>query len=142
MVGDVLALAYSIFYAFTIAHVLRYVLLLGAVTTDKICAAVGVYVLMGLLWATIYMLVNNIYPGAFSYNGKSDQLVLLRPVNFIYFSFTTPTSTGYGDIVPRIAHAQALAILEQLAGMFYIAILIARLAGLYEGVGKRRSDKG
>ena len=142
MVGDALALVYSVFYVFTIAHVLRYVLAPGAVTRDKIFSAIAIYIIMGLLWATIYMFVNNIYPGAFSYNGKSDQLVLLRPTNFIYFSFTTLTSTGYGDVVPRIAHAQALAILEQLAGVFYIAILIARLTGLYEGGVKRRLDKG
>ena len=46
----------------------------------------------------------------------------------LFFSFTTLTSTGYGGIIPTAGHAQSLAILEQLAGVFYVAILIARLA--------------
>ena len=56
----------------------------------------------------------------------------------LFFSFTTLTSTGYGEIVPTAGHAQSLAILEQLAGVFYVAILIARLAGLYQPGASRR----
>jgi hypothetical protein len=50
----------------------------------------------------------------------------------VFFSFVTLTTTGYGDIIPMTPHAQSAAIVEQLAGTFYIAVLIARLAGLYE----------
>jgi hypothetical protein len=50
----------------------------------------------------------------------------------LYFSFTTLTTTGYGDITPVSRHSQSLSILEQMAGTFYVAILIARLAGLYQ----------
>jgi Ion channel len=57
--------------------------------------------------------------------------------DLLYFSFATLTTTGYGDIAPVTGHARSLAILEQLAGTFYIAILIARLTGLYQGRGAR-----
>lgn len=50
---------------------------------------------------------------------------------FVFFSFTTLTTTGYGDIVPVKGRAQSAAILEQLMGLLYVAISIARLAGLY-----------
>ena len=55
----------------------------------------------------------------------------------LYFSFTTLTSTGYGDLTPATRRAESLAILEQVAGVFYVAVLIARLAGLYPPGGHR-----
>jgi hypothetical protein len=66
----------------------------------------------------------------------------IRPEDLLYFSFVTLTTTGYGDIAPVTAHARSLAILEQLAGTFYIAILIARLTGLYQGGERGGADQG
>ena len=136
--ADLLALTYAIFYGFTIIHVLRHVLAPGVVDGDKICGAIAAYILTTLLWSTSYMLLNSVSPGSFS--SADGQSAALEPGDFIYFSFTTLTTTGYGDIVPRSAHARSLAILEQLAGTFYIAILIARLTGLYQGRMNRRPD--
>jgi hypothetical protein len=55
------------------------------------------------------------------------------PVGFeaAYFSFITLTASGYGDIVPVVSIARMLAMLEAMAGTFYVAILIARLVSLY-----------
>lgn len=49
----------------------------------------------------------------------------------LYFSFTTLTTVGYGDLTPATRRAEWLVILEQVSGVFYVAVLIARLAGLY-----------
>jgi hypothetical protein len=137
VVAELLFLTYAIFYGFTIGHVLRYVLTAGEVTTDKIQAAIAGYILAGLLWASLYLFLDQRHPGSFSYNGASDATNLLAFQDLLYFSFVTLTTTGYGDIAPVTAHARSLAIIEQLAGTFYIAILIARLTGLYQGKGTR-----
>ena len=136
-VGKLLFLTYAIFYGFTIGHVLRYVLMRGEVTADKIHGAIAGYILTGLLWTSLYLFINQLHPGSFSYSGAKDSANLLGFPDLLYFSFVTLTTTGYGDIAPVTAHARSLAILEQLAGTFYIAILIARLTGLYQGGGTR-----
>jgi hypothetical protein len=138
VVGELLFLTYAVFYGFTISHVLRYVLMPGEVTADKIYGAVAGYILTGLLWTSLYLFIDQLHPGSFSYNGlKNDATTPLAFPDLLYFSFVTLTTTGYGDVVPVTGHARSLAILEQLAGTFYIAILIARLTGLYQGAGTR-----
>jgi hypothetical protein len=139
IVADLLALTVAAFYAFTVANVLGYVLGSGPVTGDKLHAAVAAYILTALLWTALYALVDRLVPGSFSVNGISDLGAPLSWKELLFFSFTTLTSTGYGGIVPAAGHAQSLAILEQLAGVFYVAILIARLAGLYQPGASRRS---
>ena len=57
---------------------------------------------------------------------------------FIFLSFITLTSVGYGDIVPLSGHARSLAILEAIAGQMYLAVFIARLVGLH---GQSRNRK-
>jgi uncharacterized membrane protein len=137
VIGELLFLTYAIFYAFTIGHVLRYVLMAGDVTADKIHGAIAAYILIGLMWTALYLLLNQLNPGSFAFNGIRDPANPLTYPDLLYFSFATLTTTGYGDIAPVTAHARSLAILEQLAGTFYIAILIARLTGLYQGGGTR-----
>lgn len=131
-VGLALVVTMMVFYMFTIAHSLVYLLRPGAVSGNKIHAAIAAYIMMGLLWSFIFALIDALAPGSFDFMGESDEHNPLDWREFMFFSFVTLTTTGYGDIVPVSRAAQAAAILEQLAGTFYIAILIARLAGLYE----------
>ncbi|MCY1450183.1 Ion channel [compost metagenome] len=49
----------------------------------------------------------------------------------MYFSFTTLTTTGYGDVLPLTNHARSLVMVEEFSGVFYVGVVIARLAGLY-----------
>jgi hypothetical protein len=62
--------------------------------------------------------------------------------DYLYFSYTTLTSTGYGDIVPKTRQARAVCMVEQLAGGLYLAILIARLAGVYPPMNKGGGTAG
>jgi hypothetical protein len=141
IVGDLLSLIFATFYLFTIAHVLHYVLAPGQVTTDKIFGAIAAYILIGLFWATLYMFLNELHPGSFADSAASNSASRLPPEDLLYFSFVTLTTTGYGDVFPVTAHARSLAIIEQLAGTFYIAILIARLTGLYQGGRSHRPER-
>jgi len=94
----------------------------GRVNEHRILGAVSGYLLLGLTWATIYGLVEAVYPGAFVRNVASGDRR-----DWIYYSFVTLTTTGYGDITPVHPVARTLAILEALVGQLYPAILIARL---------------
>jgi hypothetical protein len=138
VLGDLFFLICAIFYMITITHVLRYVLAPGEVTADKLHGAIAAYILAGFLWTSLYTIVYHLNPGSFSYNGASVSANIFRTEDLLYFSFATLTTTGYGDIAPVTAHARSLVILEQLAGTFYIAILIARLTGLYQGESDHR----
>jgi uncharacterized membrane protein len=61
----------------------------------------------------------------------------LATYDYLYFSFTVVTSTGFGDITPLLRQARSLCVVEQLIGTLFLAILIARLAGVYLPAGKR-----
>ena len=139
IVADLLCLMVAAFYAFIVANVLGYVLGSGPVIGDKLHAAVAAYILRALLWTALYALVDHLVPGSFSVSGTSDLDAPLSWKELLFFSFTTLTSTGYGRIIPTAGHAQSLAILEQLAGVFFVVILIVRLAGLYQPGALRRS---
>jgi uncharacterized membrane protein len=67
--------------------------------------------------------------------GFSSTASHLSTGDLLYFSYTTLTTTGFGDIIPRGAEVRMLAVLEAMVGVFYNTIVIARLVGLY-GVGK------
>lgn len=122
---------------FAISQIFVYLMRHGPITADKLHAALAVYLLGALLWASLYTLLNNIHPGSLVANTARE-----GPLEFydmLYFSFTTLTSTGYGDLTPATRRAESLAILEQVAGVFYVAVLVARLAGLYPPGTKRSS---
>jgi hypothetical protein len=129
----------AMFYVFTIAYVLGSVLQPGPVTGAKLHGAIAAYIMLGFLWTFIYVGIDHLTSGAFTFTGGCDAGRPLEWREFVFFSFVTLTTTGYGDIVPAVAHAQSAAVLEQLAGTFYVAVLIARLAGLYQpGASRRR----
>jgi hypothetical protein len=67
-------------------------------------------------------------PGSFAIGGT---VAKLGASDLIYFTFTVLTTTGFGDVTPVLPLARALVTLEQLSGTLFIAILIARLAGIY-----------
>jgi hypothetical protein len=119
------------FYLIVTSRLLVYLLRKGPVTADKLHAAISIYLLTAIAWAMAYSIVFWVDPGAFVFahrppDGESPSLY-----HFLYFSVTTITSTGYGDITPVTDQARSLVILEQLLGLFFMTVLIARLAGLY-----------
>jgi voltage-gated potassium channel len=124
-------LAGILFFSF-LAGLLIYEFLIKNVKVDAetLWGAVNIYVLMGLCFAFWYAALSLFEPGLF--DGKfmneplRDQLM-----GFIYFSFVTITTLGYGDITPSSTGVATLTYLEALIGQLYVAIMIARLVGLY-----------
>jgi hypothetical protein len=126
------ALATSIvFYTYTLLLILGYVLRTDQVTVDEICGAVCVYVLIGFVWGMAFGLVELKNPG--SLHSASGEL---GPGDFIYFSFATLMTVGYGDMYPVAPAARSLALVEALVGVIFIAVLIGRLVGLHAATGR------
>ena len=98
----------------------------GPVNLHRIKGAVAAYLLLGLTWALAYELVALLAAGAFAGTGLGGSE---RP-DFIYFSFVTLTTVGYGDVTPIHPVARSLAVTEALTGQLYPAILLARLVSL------------
>lgn len=117
-------IAYSFFLAGAIYFLLLKIFSEKEVTADTIRGGIAVYLLVGIFWALLYGMLLLFNPQSFS---------LKPPVEFIelvYFSFTTLTTLGYGDISPITGVARNLAVMEALFGQLYIAILVARIVGL------------
>jgi len=101
-----------------------------SVTTDLMFGAINVFLMIGLAFATLFAYLEMMHPGAFSgFEGfPKDQDPFLP---FIYFSYVTITTLGYGDVTPVSGMAITLSYVEAIFGQLYLAILVARLVGLY-----------
>ena len=95
------------------------------VTGESIKGGISIYFLLGYLWAYLYGLVLLVNPEAISFPAHASELSYI-----LYFSFTTLTTLGYGDITPVSLLARNLTILESTIGQIYLTVLIARLVGL------------
>jgi len=107
--------------------VLAQVFRAGPVTVHRILGAVAAYLLFGLTWAAVYHLVNVLAPGAFAGAQMGSGV---NASSYVYFSFVTLTTVGYGDVTPLHPVARSFAVLEALTGQLYPAILLARLVSL------------
>ncbi|MFT7484602.1 MAG: voltage-gated potassium channel [Candidatus Paceibacteria bacterium] len=104
-----------------------------SVTVSAIVGATSVYLLLGLIWALAYAILEFTNPGSFSVQSSVDLSGLDGPGHyqrFIGFSFITLTTLGYGHISPANLQADALTSAEAIVGQFYIAVVVARLVAL------------
>jgi hypothetical protein len=116
-----------------ISFTLKQVVVGTDINVNRLAGAVCVYLLLGVIWAMFYTLVNAVSPGSFA--GFAPMVDLGWDSEWLYFSFVTMTTLGYGDILPVSATARGLAYMQAVFGQFYIAILVAGLVGAY--VSKR-----
>jgi hypothetical protein len=115
-------------YFATTVYLLRYVFHPTVMTPDKLFGAAAAYLLIGVLWAYNYAIVGYFYPQSYMIVGQPGHLVY---ADALYFSLTVLTSTGFGDIAPLTRQARGVCMVEQITGALFVAILIARLAGVY-----------
>ena len=117
-----------LFFGYAVFIILQRIAGSTDVTRETIFAAVVAYLLIALMWAFAYMILELLIPGSFSQPGESIRLETMR---FEYFSFITITTLGYGDIAPLTNRASALALLEALVGQIYLVVLVAWLVGMH-----------
>jgi hypothetical protein len=118
------------FFALTAAGLFSHLRNSRSVATAQLYTAVNIYLLLGLLWATLYLAMDAFSPGSIQIGNHAAD----RQTELLYFSLITLSTIGYGDIVPLSGEARILAALEGVTGVLYIAITVALL------VSRFRSD--
>ncbi len=116
-----------LFMAFMVIVILSLIFRGQEVTGNTINAAIVAYLLLALMWAFIFSVLESICPGSFSIS--ESQIEVGRPL-FIYYSLVTITTLGYGDITPLTAQANAFSSLEAVIGQIYLVVTVARLVGI------------
>ena len=127
----------ALFFGYAVIIILQMIARSTDITRETIFAAVFAYLLIALMWAFLYMILEMVEPGSFSFPDKSIRAEIMH---FEYFSFITITTLGYGDIIPLTSKASALALLEAIIGQIYLVVLVAWLVGMY--VSNRSKQKG
>lgn len=134
------AIASTTACALLAAIVLMQVFREGPITSQRIQGAVAAYLLIALMFASAYTLVAAYDAEAFA--GATLDLENHNPFErFLYFSFVTLTTTGYGDITPRASPARSLAMLEAVIGQMFPAVLLARLVSMEMYYRQRRFER-
>jgi hypothetical protein len=124
--------SYGAFFGFLLTAISYALVRVGSethISANRLIGAVCIYLLLGVIWAVAYTIVDMIDPGSFKgltpHDGRG------WDSDWLYFSFVTMTTLGYGDISPVSATAKAIAYLQAVFGQFYIAILVAGLVSAY-----------
>ena len=100
------------------------------ITSEHLYAALSAYLLVGVFLGMLYWSLKQVWPDSIIVSGEGASHPFSL-ANGIYFSFITLATVGYGDFVPGNDVVRGLAIVEAIAGQFYLAVMIARLMSLY-----------
>jgi len=117
------------FFALAAAGLFSHLRNSRSVARAQLYTAVNIYLLLGLLWATLYLAIDAFSPGSIRIGSHAAD----RQAELLYFSLITLSTIGYGDIVPVSGEARILAALEGVTGVLYIAITVALLVGRFRG---------
>jgi hypothetical protein len=121
------ALAHVPFYFFVSYAMIRYLFHDDKVTRDELFATGAAFTVVAWGFAYLYAAAQVLWPGSFvGTGGPGDRSWF----DLLFLSFTTLTSVGLSDVVPVLPHARSLVMVEQVAGVLYVALVVARLVGL------------
>jgi hypothetical protein len=130
---------HAAFYFYTAYALLRYMFDDHVVTTDELYATGATFTVVAWGFAYLYLAIEVIWPGSFTVVG--DPLAAQAWFEMLYLSVTTMTSLGLSDIVPVRLHARSFVMLEQIAGMLYLALAVARVMALTVARGAARDAR-
>lgn len=110
---------------------------------NRIAGAISVYMLIGLIWTSLYFALclvdSQAFKGIAELSDYDLTLTNTAYLDLLYFSYVTLSTLGYGDVTPVSRAAQSLAYLEAICGVMYIAVLISAMVGSY---GNKPVDQG
>lgn len=123
------ALLHAFFYFYTGYALLRYMFADNWVTRDELLATGATFTVLAWAFAYLYLAIQFIWPNSFTIYGEA------QPGNrtwfeLLYLSITTMTSTGLSDIIAVTPHTRSFVLIQQISGMLYVALVVARLVGL------------
>ncbi len=129
-----------LFFIFVTVTILEHILKSEEVTTDTLYGAVCVYLLLGILWASIFGFLEYVTPGAVFEGYDKDINTKMSTNELIYYSYSTLATIGYGDLTSVTPVGRILSVLEGIFGQLYIAFLVARLISIYTTNALRKKD--
>ncbi len=115
------------FFVLTLKPAVEQALFAGQVTSNSIIGSICIFLLLGLIWAMLYLLLAEFIPDSFS--GIEVTNWKQNFSDFVYFSFVTLTTLGFGDLLPVSPIARFLVYMEAVVGVFYMAIVVSSLVG-------------
>lgn len=131
LIVDLYLIAAAAFVLFVISHLLRFVVRAPVVNEEVLCASISIYLLFAVAWAFGYSLLARWDPTAVAFTNPHDANAKLDGFFALYFSVQVLTTITFGDIQPVSNIARILVLVEAIIGVFYLAILVSRLVGLY-----------
>jgi hypothetical protein len=119
------------------AGAVRFAMRGTAVSAEHLYAALSAYLLAGVFFGVLYLVIEQSWPGSFAVAGAIVGPDGFSSASAIYFSFVTQATLGYGDVVPVGEVARGLAIVQAVAGQLYLAVMVARLVSMYVQSGRK-----
>jgi len=120
--------ALAVYFALAVVGLFSFLRNTREVTETHLFTAVSIYLLLGMLWFSVYCAIDTYQPGSILQGGS---LLEHRENQLLYFSLITLSTIGYGDIVPVGPEVRMLAALEGVVGVLYIAITVAILVSAF-----------
>jgi voltage-gated potassium channel len=123
--------SYAAFIFIAYISIVSHVFVTDRVTANRIIGSICVYMLLGMFFAFVFAAMGLISSSMFDMSnaGETASMVSLR--DFIYFSYSTLTTTGFGDMIPTQPISRMVTSIEEVAGSVYLAIMVARLVGMH-----------
>ena len=112
----------------TIVELFKEIFKTKIIDSHIISSAISIYVLVGIFWYLLFMFLLMIDPDSFDIRNFNPEMV---SIDMIYFSFTTLTTLGYGDITPVSYTAKMWSITEAMMGVMFLAVMISRVVSLF-----------
>jgi len=125
------------FFAYTVVILLKQLMSARSADSGELYGAASTYLLIGLTWGLVYVLLESAVPGSFMFpdhdagTGKS----------LFYFSYVTLVTLGYGEITPVSEVARSFSVIEAIMGSLFLTILVARLVGLFTSAQAEKRNK-
>jgi len=124
------------FLGFLVWRIFKDIFFGNRITSEQIFGSVCAYLLIGLVFSSVYGFIFLVDPDAFAFSDSLTNYLTIEHEDqnfgiFTYFSFVTMTSLGYGDMAPISEMARTLAWIQAVLGQLYLAITVAALVGIH-----------
>ena len=130
-------MALFVFLSLATFNAFRQVAVGNDISPNRMIGAVCIYLMLGVIWSIFYFLLEFFQPGSFK--GMTGMASAESISDWIYFSFVTITTLGYGDVTPVTDTARTVSFAEAIVGQFYIAVAVAGLVSAY--ISAKQSSK-
>jgi hypothetical protein len=121
------ALLHAPFYFFVSYAMIRYLFHDTKVTRDELFATAAAFTVVAWGFTYVYSATQVVFPGSFVGTGGGDEREWFE---LLFLSFSVLTSVGLSDVLPVLPQARSFSMIEMVAGVLYVALVVARLVGL------------